>query len=50
VCNPAGDPYFGILATYGSSTSTTNYGLGFDPVANILYAYDDGTQSIVVIQ
>src|SRR5690606_34979829 len=50
VCDPSGTPFFGTLATYGTSTSTTNYGLAFDPVANVLYAYDDGSQSIVVIQ
>ena len=49
-CNPAGAaPYTDVLVTYGPGT-TSNYGLGFDPVGNELYAWENSTKQIVVIQ
>ena len=51
VCDPGGPtPYVDQLVTYGATASTTSYGLGFDRVANRLYAYDDGPREIVVIE
>lgn len=50
VCDPATAPYVGVLTTYGSTSGTTSYGLGYDPVSNRLYAYDDGPREIVVIE
>lgn len=50
VCNPGGaNPYADKLATF-NSTATLSFGLGFDPVAKKLYAYNDSTQELVVIQ
>ena len=42
VCDPAGTPYTDQLATYGAST-TTNYGMDFDPVANAVWTYHDAS-------
>jgi hypothetical protein len=52
VCGPGGaGPYWtDVLATFGSATTTANYGLGFDPVANALWAYDDDERELVRIQ
>lgn len=51
VCDPGGaTPYVDQLVSYGATTSTSSFGLGFDPVANRLYAYDDGPRDIVVIE
>jgi hypothetical protein len=48
-CNPSGTtPYTDRLLKYGTGTST--YGMGFDPVAKKLYAYDDSAYGFVVIQ
>jgi hypothetical protein len=51
VCSPAGAPPFwqDTLATFGSTTTTSNYGLGFDPVANTLWAEDDDTRELISI-
>ncbi len=49
VCNPASaTPYADKLVTFNSGTLT--FGLGFDSVARKLYAYDDATKELVVIQ
>jgi hypothetical protein len=49
VCNPAGaNPYTDLLVSYG--TNTASYPLGYDPVAKRLYAWDNLTKQIVVIQ
>ena len=51
VCDPGGaTPFADELVTYGAAPSTTSYGMGFDPVANRLYAYDDGPREIIVIE
>lgn len=52
VCGPGGAAPFwhDILVSFGSATTTSNYGLGFDPVANVLWAYDDDTQELISIQ
>ena len=51
ICNPDGStPYADKLASYGSQSSASMYGLGFDPVAKTLYAYDDATEDIIVIK
>ena len=51
VCSPASAPPFwsDILASFGSTTTTGNYGLGFDPVANTLWAEDDDTRELISI-
>lgn len=50
-CNPGGaSSYVGTLATFGTVTSTSNYGLAFDAVGNVLYAYDQTPLDIIVIQ
>jgi hypothetical protein len=51
VCGPAAPPPFwqDILASFGSTTTTTNYGLGFDPVANTLWSEDDDTRELISI-
>jgi cysteine-rich repeat protein len=51
ICDPGGaSPYVGELATYGSTSSTFTFGMGFDPTTLTLYAYDDSTNEIVIIQ
>lgn len=52
VCGPAGAPPFwrDILVDFGGTGTTSNYGLGFDPVAKMLWAYDDDTQELISIQ
>jgi cysteine-rich repeat protein len=51
VCDPGGAlPYAGVLATYGSTTSTTSQGLAFDPSTLTLYAFDDATEEIVIVE
>ncbi|NUO50125.1 MAG: hypothetical protein HOV80_14820, partial [Polyangiaceae bacterium] len=51
VCDPAGaSPYVAELTSFGTTTSTSSYGLGFDPTTNTLYAFDDATEQIVIIQ
>jgi hypothetical protein len=47
-CNPGGAAYADELATFSSNTA--EYGLGFDPIANHLYAYDSTTRELIVIQ
>jgi hypothetical protein len=50
VCDPGGSAPFwrDILVEYG--TATSNHGLGFDPVARVLWAFDDDTLEFVRIQ
>ena len=49
VCNPgSATPYVDMLVNYG--TSTSSYGLGFDPVGKVLYAWDYTLKQIIVIQ
>lgn len=51
VCDPGGaTPYVGELTTYGSTSSTSTLGMAFDPTTLTLYAFDDATEEIVVIQ
>jgi hypothetical protein len=51
VCDPAGaSPYVDELITYGTSTTTTSYGLAFDPGTGLLYAFDDATEEIIIVQ
>jgi hypothetical protein len=52
ICGPgASGPFWhGILVDFGGTATTSNYGLGFDPVANVLWAYDDDTQELISIQ
>jgi hypothetical protein len=52
ICGPAatGPFWHDILVSFGSSSTTTNYGLGFDQVGKVLWAYDDDTQELVIIQ
>ncbi|MEZ4227374.1 MAG: hypothetical protein R3B13_40930 [Polyangiaceae bacterium] len=49
VCNPSGTAYSDKLANFKAS-ATSEYGLGFDPVAKKLYAYDSVSKELVVIQ
>ncbi len=52
ICGPgnAGPFWQDILVDFGGESTTANYGLGFDPVANVLWAYDDDTQELISIQ
>jgi hypothetical protein len=52
ICGPsaAGPFWQDILATFGSTTTTSNFGLGFDPVSNVLWALDDDTRELIKIQ
>jgi cysteine-rich repeat protein len=51
VCDPAGAaPYVSQLTAYGATTSTSTFGLTFDPTTNTLYTFDDATDEIVIIQ
>lgn len=48
-CSPGGaTPYSDALVSYG--TGSYSYGLGLDAAANKLYAWDDDTYEIIVIQ
>jgi hypothetical protein len=50
ICKPGGTgPFFsGVLANFGSGSS--NYGLGFDAVNNVLWMFDDDTRELVKIE
>jgi hypothetical protein len=53
VCGPsaAGPFWQDILLDFTSGTSSTgNYGLGFDRTGNVLWTYDDDTQELISIQ
>lgn len=52
ICGPssAGPFWRDTLVDFGGLDTTANYGLGFDPVANVLWAYDDDTQELISIQ
>ena len=47
---PTGDLPPALLVDFGGPTTTSNYGLGFDPVGNVLWTYDDDTQELISIQ
>jgi hypothetical protein len=40
ICSPAGTPYVSLLYS-DSATSTSNYGMGIDRAANVLWTFDD---------
>ncbi|MDQ3178339.1 MAG: hypothetical protein M3Q72_12475, partial [Actinomycetota bacterium] len=49
VCDPsAAAPFVDRLFTFG--TGTSNYGMGFDRVANVLWMIDDDTRELVSVQ
>jgi hypothetical protein len=50
ICAPAGAPPFwrDVLVDFGGAAA--NLGLGYDPVAGVLWAYDDDTGEFVAIQ
>jgi hypothetical protein len=49
VCSPASsEPYLGPLVNFG--TGSSNYGLGFDASANVLWMFDDDTDELITIQ
>jgi len=52
VCAPAGPgPYWhDVLASFGSDTTTGNFGLALDPVARVLWAWDDDTLELIKIE
>lgn len=52
ICGPgASAPFWhGTLVDFGGPSTTSNYGLGFDPVAHVLWAFDDDTQELISIQ
>jgi hypothetical protein len=49
VCDPgdAGPHWIDVLVSFGNGTS--NFGLGFDPVADTLWMFDDDTRELVSI-
>ena len=50
ICGASGaTPYADMLTTWGAS-STGNFGMGYDPTANVLWAWDDSTREFVRIQ
>ena len=50
VCDPAGPlPYSDLLVSFGAS-STVNYGLDYDPVANVLWSHHDVTKDFVRVE
>jgi hypothetical protein len=51
ICAPGGGAPFwtDVLVEFGPTT-TSNFGLGFDRTANVLWAYDDDTQELISIQ
>ena len=48
ICDPHTAPYDVLHYSYG--TGTGNYGLAFDPVANVLWAFDDDTLELLKIE
>lgn len=52
ICKPGvtGPYYTDVLATFGSATTTSNYGLAFDPVNGVLWMYDDDSKELIKIQ
>ncbi len=50
MCGLSGAPFSAPFASWGGATTTSNYGLGFDPVANRLYGVDDDTRDLVIIE
>ena len=51
ICAPSGvAPFWVDLLVEFGPTTTSNFGLGFDPAANVLWAFDDDTQELVSIQ
>ncbi len=51
VCNlGAATPYVAPITSVTSSSTTSNYGLGYDPASNTLFAWDDDTRTLVVIE
>ncbi|MEM1414756.1 MAG: MXAN_6577-like cysteine-rich protein [Myxococcota bacterium] len=50
ICNPtSATPFVGIVGRVTSGTSS-NYGLAYDAASNTLFAWDDDTRELVVIQ
>jgi hypothetical protein len=52
ICGPAaaGPFWQDTLVDFGGTSTTGNYGLGFDSVGNVLWTYDDDTQELISIQ
>lgn len=50
VCSPGGTAPFYVDALASFSTSSSNYGLGFDRVNKVLWMFDDDTREFVKIQ
>jgi len=48
VCGLDGSPFAAPFVTYGGATA--NYGLGFEAGANRLWAFDDDTEDLVIIE
>ena len=48
ICMAGGVPW--AMNHYSFGTANGNLGLGFDPVANVLWAWDDDTNELVRIQ
>jgi len=51
VCSPRGDAFPDVLVNWsGGTAATSNYGLGFDPVNRVLWAFDDDTRELIRIE
>jgi hypothetical protein len=52
VCDPSGPgPFFvDTLASFGSATTTANYGMSFDASTNVIWMFDDDTREVIKIQ
>jgi len=49
ICDPAA-PYAGVHHDFGSGPLGQTWGLAYDPVANVLWAFDDQTNQLVRIR
>jgi len=50
VCAPWSDDDHQVGQLFSFGTATANYGLGFDPVQNVLWAWDDDTNELIKVE